>query len=129
MDTGTFARGLREMSPTDIHAVAAGLEAWHQTVQHEVAAWRLTMSIDRTLRRMRCARAGSAAAQRAQRAVLCAASHAAGKLPEAEVTLVARTAGDVARGLVVREALPTDAADLLEGWVALFPTAVTATPG
>ena len=52
MDTGIFARGLQEMSPTDIHAVAAGLEAWHQTAHDEVAAWRMTMTIDQTLRRL-----------------------------------------------------------------------------
>jgi hypothetical protein len=121
MDTGLFARGLQGMSPTDIRAVAAGLEAWQQTVRDEVAAWRVTMAVDVELRRLRRAREGSAAALRAQRAVLCAASHAAVALPDDEVVRVARAAGDVARGMVVGHALPADVTELLAAWAALFP--------
>ena len=117
------------MSPTDIHAVAAGLEAWQQTVHDEVEAWRVTMSVDRALRSTRTARAGAAAAQQAQRAVLCAASHADIALPDDEVTRVARAAGDIARGMVAQDALPEDASRLLRSWACLFPGAMVSTPG
>jgi hypothetical protein len=122
MDSSTFTRDLQAMSPNDIVAVAAGLDAWQRTVHDEVAAWHATMLVDQALRRLYCARAGAAAAQRAQRAVQCAAAHAAIALPDDTVTRVARAAADVARAMLVERELPDESASLLRSWGALFPS-------
>lgn len=120
MELGEFTRTLESMTPTALHAVAAGLDAYTQSTAQEVATWHAIFAVDRELRRARRTREAAVAAQRAQRAVLQAAEKAGVALPDDEVTRVARAAADVARGLLVGASLEDRARQLLEAWATLY---------
>lgn len=132
MELSEFTRALEGMSAGDIHAVAAGLEAFTQSANDEVATWQAILCVDRALRRARRTREAACAAQRAARAVQCAATHAAMALPDDDVTRVARAASDVARGLLIHDELAPAAAGVIDSWQCLLASsgaALTIGPG
>lgn len=126
MRTDEFTRQLRRMSGTQILEVAAELRGMFGSAAGEVAWWRATVAVERTLRRERRSRVGGRAAHEATLAVMTAARRSG--VTDAhrdEVTLVARAAGDVARALAAGPAGEIHVAELLRPWrpVILAPAA------
>jgi len=104
MNLTTFTDGLRRLSAEDIRRCAAGLDAEGMSVADAMVEWRAELAIDRLLRRQ-CSRAenqrATAASHSAARCVLDAARRTGIELPDTGVTRVARTAGQIARGLAL----------------------------
>lgn len=99
-----FSEGLRELSAGDIRRCADRLRRDEQCVADQVSQWRAELAVDRVVRRQ-CTRAeaqrATAAAQRAARLVVEVARRQGMTLPDGDVSLVARNAGQVARALAV----------------------------
>jgi hypothetical protein len=104
MDVETFTDSLRRLAADDLRRCAAGLNAEQLTVADEVVQWRAELAIDRVIR-SQCTRSeahlATAAAQRTTRLVVEVARRNGMELPDGDVTRVARTAGQIARGLTV----------------------------
>ena len=100
MELTEFTTALGGMTATDLHEVAAVLHAHSDSAADEVDAWRVTITIDKALRRAHLTRVAARAASSATHAVLRAAESHGIALPDAEVTHVARAAAEVARGMV-----------------------------
>jgi hypothetical protein len=117
MDANDFTERLVAMSRADVEIVAKGLHHRLGSAEGEVAWWKATITIDRILKRDGRCRLASRVASGAAHAVLAAAERS-GMLPEEkdEVTLVARAAADVARGLVAGGPEDGPVASLLEVW-------------
>ncbi len=115
-----FCGRLEVMGADDLHAVAAGLEVRGATAAGEVETWRAILEIDRELRRQRRTRDAARAAHRAATCVLGAAEHERIPLPDPEVTRVARAAADIARGILVDDALAADVRACLAAWQSTF---------
>lgn len=97
----TFAERLGRLTADQIESLACCLRAELGSAEGEIAWWRATMGVDRSLRCARRGRAAGAAAHEASAAVLRAAERAGIRTTERDaVTLVARAASDVARALV-----------------------------
>lgn len=117
MNLHQFTDRLATMTGTEICEIAHELRDLFGSAEGEVAWWRATVAIDRTLKRERRSRAGGRAAHGAAQAVVEAArlGHIDASHRD-EVTLVARAAGDVARGLAAGGPGEVYAADLLRPW-------------
>jgi hypothetical protein len=104
MDLTTFTDTLRRLSAEQIRRCAAGLRSDDEPLPDQVARWRAELAIDCLVHR-RCTRAAaqqpSGAAQAAIRVVTDAARQQGIALPDGDVTRVARTAGQIARGLAL----------------------------
>jgi hypothetical protein len=114
-----FTAALARMSAADLHEVAVVLHAHSDSAADEVDAWRVTLTIDRVLRREHLTRVAARAASDATHAVLRAAETQGIKLPDAEVTHVARSAAEVARGMVGGTDLASEVRALLGPWTSL----------
>jgi hypothetical protein len=114
MQLESFIEALERLTAQQLGAVADQLDAAYASAAGEVAWWQATVDIERSVRRQHCGRHAMLAAHRASLAVLAAARSAAMELPDGRVTLVARAAADVARGLVAGEGEPVDV--LLREW-------------
>jgi hypothetical protein len=110
----SFIEALERLTAPQLRAVADQLDAAYASAAGEVAWWQATVDIERAVRRQHCGRHATVAAHRASLAVLAAARSADMELPDGRVTLVARAAADVARGLVAGEGDPVDV--LLREW-------------
>lgn len=116
MDLGEFIASLQRLDGDTIVAAARDLDEQVSSAAGEVSWWRATLEIDRQMRLRRAGRRAAQAASQAAAAVTRAATRAGIELPDSRVTMVARAAADVARGLAVDAA----AADgLLQGVRAL----------
>jgi hypothetical protein len=113
MDVAGFTQLLRRLTPTDFHVIGAALEGRVATAADEVEAWRLTITVDRTLRRLRRSRNAAQAAAAATHTVLAAARADLVDLPDRTVTLVARAAAEVARALTAGDDAHYEAEALL----------------
>lgn len=116
MDLGEFIAALQQLDGDAIVAAAAELDHRVSSAAGEVSWWRATLEIERQLRLRRAGRRAALAANQAATAVTRAAARAGIELSDMRVTLVARAAADVARGLAVDAAA---AGDLLQGVSAL----------
>jgi hypothetical protein len=116
MDHGVFTRLLSRLSESDIRSVAAEIDAHHCSAADDVAWWQATLQIDRALKAAGCTREAAMAALAAAKAVQSAALSAGLTLPDDRVTVVARAAAEVARGLVAGEAARDATATLLVCW-------------
>jgi hypothetical protein len=114
MELEPFIDALERLTAADLTATARDLDAAYASAAGEVAWWQATVEIERAVRRRHCGREATLAAHRASLAVLAAAAHAGVALPDGRVTLVARAAADVARGLVAGEGEPVGV--LLREW-------------
>jgi hypothetical protein len=125
MDAAEFADRLGELSSTDIRDIAAALQLQLGTAEGEVAWWKATIAIEIALKRQRHSRVAGRAAWVAAHALLEAAERE-GLLPAEKdlVTLVARAASDVARGLVAGGAASVSLAPLTNVWRPVFVPAV-----
>ena len=119
MDLKDLTATLSHMNAAEIHSVAAALDAHAESAAGEVDAWRVTLTIDRSLRRAHRTRAAAHAASDASHAVLRAAEAQGIALPDAEVTHVARAAAELARGLVAGPDAADEVRQLLDSWAAL----------
>jgi hypothetical protein len=112
---------LRRLTPDDIHRVASSIVG--ESAGDEVDAWRATMAIDRALRHAHRRRQAAYAAWDAAQAVQQAAVTGGIRLPDPEVTSVARAAAEIARGLVAGDEVTDEVVRLLQHWLPLLATA------
>jgi hypothetical protein len=119
MDVEAFIDGIRTLSGTELTAIAGAITADASSAAGEVAWWHATVELDRHLRQCRHRRQANVAGCRASRAVQMAAGTAGIALPDDRVTLVARAAGEVARGIVAGRG------DLVAELVRSWPVTVT----
>jgi hypothetical protein len=123
MDVAGFTQLLRRLTPTDFHVIGAALEGEVASAADEVEAWRLTITVDRTLRRLRRSRNAAQAAAAATHTVLAAARSDRIELPDQTVTLVARAAAEIARALTAGEEAHYEAEALLVPFSSLLESA------
>jgi hypothetical protein len=109
---------LRTLRREDLRRIAQSLAS--ETAGDEVDAWRVTMAIDRALRHSHRARQAAHAARDASQAVQHAAEADGVKLPDPDVTHVARGAAELARGLVAGADVEHEMLQLLAHWVPLL---------
>jgi hypothetical protein len=120
-DAARFTQALRRLSGDELRQVARSLGS--DALTDEVDWWRATIAIDKVLRHTRCTRQAAHAASEAAHAVQQAAERAGIELPDADVTRVARAAGDMARGLVAGTPARPVIRLLAEHWAPVFATA------
>lgn len=117
MDVGEFSRALESLTAEDVHRIAATLTNNHSdNAADEVEAWRVTLTIDRVLRRTHRTRLAARAASSITHTVLQIAAAQGIRLPDEEVTHVARAAAEVARGLVAGDDVRAEVETLLADW-------------
>ena len=117
MDVGEFSRALECLTAEDVHRIAAMLTNNHSdNAADEVEAWRVTLTIDRVLRRTHRTRLAARAASSITHTVLQIAAAQGIRLPDEEVTHVARAAAEVARGLVAGDDVRAEVGTLLVDW-------------
>jgi hypothetical protein len=117
MDVGEFSRALENLTAEDVHRIAATLTNNHtENAADEVEAWRVTLTIDRVLRRTHRTRLAARAASSITHTVLQIAAAQGIRLPDEEVTHVARAAAEVARGLIAGDDVRAEVGTLLVDW-------------
>jgi hypothetical protein len=117
MDVGEFSRALERLTAEDVHRIAATLTNNHSdSAADEVEAWRVTLTIDRVLRRTHRTRLAARAASSITHTVLQIAAAQGIRLPDEEVTHVARAAAEVARGLIAGDDVRAEVGTLLVDW-------------
>jgi hypothetical protein len=117
MDVGEFSRALESLTAEDVHRIAATLTNNHsENAADEVEAWRVTLTIDRVLRRTHRTRLAARAASSITHTVLQIAAAQGIRLPDEEVTHVARAAAEVARGLIAGDDVRAEVGALLVDW-------------
>jgi hypothetical protein len=116
MDFGEFNRALEQLTADDVHRIAATLGTHTDSAAEEVEAWRVTLTIDRVLRRTHQTRIAARAASTVTHTVLEAAARQGIALPDAEVTHVARAAAEIARGIVAGDEVTNEVCALLVDW-------------
>ena len=120
MDVGEFTQALERLTADDVHRIAATLTSNHaDSAADEVEAWRVTLTIDRVLRRTHRTRIAARAASTVTHTVLQIASAQGIRLPDEDVTHVARAAAEVARGLVAGDDARAEVRTLLVDWAPL----------
>jgi hypothetical protein len=116
MDLAGFNRALVQLTADDLHRIAATLDGHAESAADEVEAWRVTLTIDRVLRRTHQTRVAARAASTVTHTVLKVAAGQGIHLPDAEVTHVARAAAEIARGLVAGAEVTNEVQTLLVDW-------------
>lgn len=116
MEVAEFTRALERLTVDDFHRIAVMLGAHSESAADEVEAWRVTMTIDRVLRRTHQTRVAAHAASTVTHTVLKVAAVHGIALPDADVTHVARAAAEIARGLVAGDEASCEVRTLLVGW-------------
>jgi hypothetical protein len=117
MDVGEFSRALERLTAEDVHRIAATLTNNHSdNAADEVEAWRVTLTIDRVLRRTHRTRLAARSASSVTHTVLQIAAAQGIRLPDEDVTHVARAAAEVARGLVAGDEVRAEVGTLLVDW-------------
>jgi hypothetical protein len=127
LDAGSFTVRLDDLSVEDFHLLASDLRADVASADGEVGWWRATMAVGTVLRRTRRTREAGMAAHAAASAVVARAERLS--LLEHEhddVTVVARAAAEVARGLVAGRDVADHVARLLGPWRATLGPALSA---
>jgi hypothetical protein len=118
MTPAQLSEALRSLTPEDLARIARSLAA--DTAADEVDAWRITMTIDRSLRHSHHTRQAAGAARAAAQAVQFAAASHGVALPDLDVTRVARAAAELARALVAGDECERELLQLLDHWVPLL---------
>jgi hypothetical protein len=118
VDVIEFSAALERLNAGDLHRVARSLDT--EALADEVDWWRATIAIDRAIRHGRCGRQAGRAATQAAALVEAAARREGFRLPDAEVTRVARAAAEIARGIVAGPGAQPIVRILLEHWSAVF---------
>lgn len=121
MQLDEFTAALDSLTAADFHRVARALDL--ESLADEVDWWRATIAIDRAIRHARCTRDAARAAARAAESVQASATRVGFRLPDAEITRVARAAAEVARGLTAGPGAAPIVRLLLEPWSAVVAVA------
>jgi hypothetical protein len=100
VDIPAFERALAELTLVDIRSLAHDLSDSISTTAEEIAATRAVLTIEHTLKRMHRLHFAAAVSVHAATTVQDVASRARIELPDADVTRVARSAAQLARGLL-----------------------------
>jgi hypothetical protein len=116
MELTDFTRALEHLTAADVQRISATLCAHADSAADEVEAWRVTLTIDRVLRRTHRTRIAARAASTVTHTVLTVAAQQGITLPDADVTHVARAAAEIARGLVAGDDATTQVQALLVDW-------------
>ncbi len=117
MDVAEFSQALEGLTAEDVHRIAATLTNNHSdSAADEVEAWRVTLTIDRVLRRTHRTRLAARAASSITHTVLQIAAAQGIRLPDEDVTHVARAAAEVARGLIAGDDVRAEVGALLVDW-------------
>jgi len=116
-----FVSALDALTADDLHRIAHALEM--ESLADEVDWWRATIAIDRAIRHARCTRHAARAAARAAGLVQASAVRAGYRLPDDDVTRIARAASEVARGLAVGPGTQPIVRLLLEPWATVVAAA------
>ncbi|MGH9031398.1 MAG: hypothetical protein ACRDY4_04875 [Acidimicrobiia bacterium] len=124
MEIKDFIVALGRMTAADLHEVGGALHPRSESAADEVDAWRITITIDRTLRRAHRTRVAAHAASDASHAVLRAAEAHCIALPDAEVTHVARAAAELARAMVAGPDVDDEVRFLFGRWTPLLAASV-----
>lgn len=109
-----FVSVLDSLTADDVHHVAKALDM--ESLTDEVDWWRATIAIDRAIRHTKCSRQAARAASDAVEHVQACARRVGFRLPDDEVTRVARAAAEVARGLAAGPSTQPIVRLLLEPW-------------
>jgi hypothetical protein len=120
VESREFFAALDRLTASDIRLVAKALDA--ESSADEVDWWRATIAIDRAVRHLRVTRHAARAAVQAAECVQRRAEQGGFVLPDADVTRVARAAGEIARGLTVGSSAQPIVRLLLEPWAPIVPT-------
>jgi hypothetical protein len=128
MELAAFTEAIERMTPAELHDVARSHARHHACPADEVDAFRAFLRIEAVVRQQGRSRDAARAARAATRAVSAAADAGDILLPDPEVTLVARAAAVIARGLVAGPDAEPDVAWLLLEWSALFDAATAPRP-
>jgi hypothetical protein len=120
MDLYDFTQAMSRLAEDDIRRLAAGIEARFISPADEVAWWKANLAIDRVLKDSDRWRIAALAAVAASKAVVGAAEADGVTVPDAQVTCVARAAGQIARGLAAGHGATPAVDYLLETWRPLF---------
>jgi hypothetical protein len=116
MELAEFTQALEHLTAADVHLLAGQLDGHAESAADEVEAWRVTLTIDRVLRRTHQTRVAARAASTVTHTVLTVAARQGISLPDAEVTHVARAAAEIARGLVAGDEVTSEVRALLVNW-------------
>lgn len=113
-----FGRALDALTVTDLRLIAADLAGLSNSTVDQVASTRAVLVIEQTLRRTHRLHNAAAAALAVAGAVQDIAQREQVDLPDSDVTRVARSAAQIARGLVAADSPAVeDALRCLEkGW-------------
>ncbi|MFM8304507.1 MAG: hypothetical protein ACKOA9_09450 [Actinomycetota bacterium] len=117
MDLVAFDAALADLTVDDLYRVAKALDLG--SLDDEVDWWRTTIAIDRALRHARASRHASRAAVHAVARVESCAVVAGLRLPDDDVTRVARSAAEIARGLAAGPGAAPIVRLLLEPWASV----------
>jgi hypothetical protein len=118
VDLVSFARALTELTVDEIRSIAHDLTEANTSTADEIAATRSVLIIEQALRRTHRLHNAAAAALASATAVQDVAHAERVKLPDADVTRVARAAAQLARGMVAGESQGIEEAlrVLSRGW-------------
>jgi hypothetical protein len=103
VDLVSFARALTELTVDEIRSIAHDLTEANTSTADEIAATRSVLIIEQALRRTHRLHNAAAPALASATAVQDVAHAERVKLPDADVTRVARAAAQLARGMVAGE--------------------------
>jgi hypothetical protein len=121
MDLTEFHDALKQLTVDDIRHVARSLAS--DTAGDEVDAWHATIAIDRALRHSHRSRHAGRTAWDAAQTVQRVAEANGMRLPDVDVTHVARAAAEIARGMTAGDDCALEVRQLLQHW---FPVLVRA---
>jgi biotin synthase-related radical SAM superfamily protein len=118
VDGDVFGRALKELTIDDVRSIAVDLRAACQSTADEIAHTRSMLMIEQSLRRAHRLHDAAAVALECATTVQGVAERAGVELPDNDVTLVARAAAQLARGLLIRHVAGIADAlhDLGRGW-------------
>jgi hypothetical protein len=102
VDVDVFGRALTGLSIDDVRSIAVDLRAVCMSTADEIAHTRATLMIEQSLRRAHRLHDAAAVALECATNVQSVAGRAGVELPDNDVTLVARAAAQLGRGLLIR---------------------------
>ena len=113
-----FERALSELTFDEVSAIAADVRAACTSTADEIAHTRAALMIEQSLRRAHRLHDGATVALECATNVQSVAQRAGVTLPDDDVTLVARAAAQLGRGLLIRHVPGIDDAlhELGRGW-------------
>jgi biotin synthase-related radical SAM superfamily protein len=118
VDVDVFGRALTELSFDDVRSIAADLRAACTSTADEIAHTRAMLMIEQSLRRAHRLHDAATVALECATNVQSVAERAGVELPNDDVTLVARAAAQLSRGLLIRHMTGMSEAlqELGRGW-------------